>query len=214
MNRQIPALIRQNNGKVPKVYVKAVAELETTMLETIEKQKVTPKKMNATNTRGLNAVRQRVRKLKQDYSSDIEKYKADPEKFMQDEVVEEVVPTPKKKAKVALDAGASAADADDEGFTTVDRTGKAVIYTPEGILKQLRTIVEARGRKNTDRMEQIRTMEKLYDVAVNDYQKIRVLLTSITSRFDLTSGTGNQMAQEQWKLYVYQRDMVNQQNMC
>jgi translation initiation factor 3 subunit C len=49
-------------------------------------------------------------------------------------------------------------------------------------------------------MEHIRTLEKLFDVAVSDYQRIRVLLTLISTRFDLTSGTGNQMVQEQWKL--------------
>jgi translation initiation factor 3 subunit C len=51
-------------------------------------------------------------------------------------------------------------------------------------------------------MEHIRTLEKLLDIAVQDYQRIRVLLTLISTRFDLTSGTGNQMSQEQWKLYV------------
>ncbi|OJD39830.1 eukaryotic translation initiation factor 3 subunit c [Diplodia corticola] len=200
MNRQIPALVRQNNGKSPKPYIRAISELETTMIETLEKQKVSPKKMNATNTRGLNAVRQRMRKLKQDYAAEIKKFKDDPEKFMADDVVEEVVPTPKKTKKAVPSLGAETEEGGDDGFITVDRAGKAMVYTPESILKHLRTIVEARGRKNTDRLEQIRTMEKLYDVANTDYQKIRVLLTLISTRFDLTTGTTNQMTQEQWKL--------------
>jgi translation initiation factor 3 subunit C len=74
-----------------------------------------------------------------------------------------------------------------------------MVYTPESILKHLRSIVESRGRKNTDRTEQIKIMEKLLEVAVSDYQRIRVLLTLIATRFDLTSGTGSQMAQDQWK---------------
>ena len=89
---------------------------------------------------------------------------------------------------------------DDEGFATVGRGGRALIYTPESILKHLRSIVEQRGRKNTDRLEHIRTLEKLLDVAVSDYQRIRILLTLISTRFDLTSGTGSQMVQEQWKM--------------
>ncbi|KAK7512522.1 eukaryotic translation initiation factor-like protein 3 subunit 8 [Phyllosticta citriasiana] len=199
MNRQVPALVRQNDGKTPKVYVKAISDLETKMLETIEKQKVTPKKMNATMTRGLNAVRQRMRKLKQDYAKEIEQFRADPDKFMEEDTVEEATPTPKKSKKAALLAPADDKDADDDGFTMVGAGGKAMTYTPESILKHLRTIVEARGRKNTDRLEQIRTMEKLVDVANTDYQKVRVLLTLIPTRFDLTSGSGNQMAQDQWK---------------
>jgi translation initiation factor 3 subunit C len=193
-------LIKQNDGKVPKPYIKAVADLETTMLETIEKQKVTPKKMNAINTRGLNAVRQKIRKNNKDYSKDIEAYRENEDEFMEEEV-EEVKPSAKKAKKVDLSLGADAVEAaDDDGFTMVGAGGRAVQYTPESILKHLRSIVEQRGRKNTDRMEHIRTLEKLFDVAINDYQRIRVLLTVISTRFDLTSGTGNQMPQEQWKL--------------
>ncbi|OCL10869.1 eukaryotic translation initiation factor 3 subunit C [Glonium stellatum] len=200
LNRQIPALIKQNDGKTPKLYIKAIADLETVMLETIEKQKVSPKKMNAINTRGLNAVRQRIRKNNKDYAKDIDLYREDKEGFMHEDIVEEALPTAKKVKRSLLDTSEAITGADDEGFTMVGAGGKAMQYTPESILKHLRTIVEARGRKNTDRLEQIRVMERLRDVAVNDYQKIRVLLTLISTRFDLTSGTGSQMSQEQWKL--------------
>jgi translation initiation factor 3 subunit C len=201
LNRQVSALIKQNDGRVPKIYIKAVADLETAMLEAIEKQKVTPKKMNAINTRGLNAVRQAIRKNNKEYTKDIEAYKADEDEFMREEEVEEKKQTSKKSKKTVDDlAPTSVADAGDDGFTVVGAGGRAVQYTPEGILKHLRSIVDQRGRKNTDRLEHIRTLEKLFDVAINDYQRIRVLLTLISTRFDLTSGSGNQMAQEQWKL--------------
>ena len=201
LNRQIPALIRQNDGRVPKMYIQAIADLETFTNETLEKQKVTPKKMNAINTRGLNAVRQKIRKNNKDYAKDIEAYRADKDAFMREEVVEAAPKEKKAKKAPAAQLDAQAvADADEDGFTIVDARGKAVQYTPESILKHLRSIVEQRGRKNTDRMDHIRTLEKLFDVAVNDYQRIRVLLTLISTRFDLTSGTGNQMVQEQWKL--------------
>ena len=172
------------------------------MLETIEKQKVSPKKMNAINTRGLNAVRQRIRKNNKDYAKDIDLYREDKEGFMHEEIVEIVRPLIGRPPKPPPGNGEAIPGADDEGFTMVGAGGKAMQYTPESILKHLRTIVEARGRKNTDRLEQIRVMERLRDVAVNHYQKIRVLLTLISTRFDLTSGTGSQMSQEQWKLWV------------
>jgi translation initiation factor 3 subunit C len=200
LNRQVPTLIKQNDGKVPKLYIKTIADLETVMLEAIEKQKVTPKKMNAINQRGFNAVRQRIRKNNKDYTKDIELYRADKEEFMREEVVEEVVTATKRPKRSMLEGGETISGADDGGFTLVGAGGKAMQYTPESILKHLRTIFEARGRKNTDRIEQIRVMEKLLDVATTDYQRVRVLLTLIPTRFDLTSGTGNQMSQEQWKL--------------
>ena len=170
------------------------------MLETIDKQKVTPKKMNAINTRGLNAVRQKIRRNNKDHEKDIAAYREDKESFMREEVLEEAAPAPKKPRRTVLDLGEAVTGADDDGFTMVGAGGKALQYTPESILKHLRTIVESRGRKNTDRLEQIRIMERLLDVAATDYQKIRVLLTLISTRFDLTSGTGSQMSQEQWKL--------------
>ena len=80
---------------------------------------------------------------------------------------------------------------DEEGFATVGRGGKALVYTPESILKHLRSIVESRGKKNTDRTEQIRIMERLLEVANTPYQKIRVLLTLVSTRFDVI-GTSTQ----------------------
>lgn len=199
MNRQLPTLIRDLDGKPPKMFIKTIAELETLVAETFEKQKVTPgKKMNPLTQKSLNALRQKIKKNNRDYAAEIETFRKDPDEFMKEDVVED--PQPKaKKSKSAIIKNVEDLDAGDDGFTMVGAGGKAMVYTPESILKHLRSIVESRGRKNTDRLEQIRIMEKLLDVSVSEYQRIRVLLTLIATRFDLTSGTGSQMAQEQWK---------------
>ncbi|KAK0804932.1 Translation initiation factor 3 subunit c [Friedmanniomyces endolithicus] len=199
MNRQLPTLQRDLDGKAPKMYIKVIADLETQVMEAFEKQKVTPKKMNPIAQKGMNALRQKIRKNNKEYMADLEAFRNDPDEFMKEDVVEETAPAPKKPKKKLLDAD-NTLDANDEGFTMVGAGGKAMIYTPESILKHLRTIVESRGRKNTDRLEQIKIMERLLDVAVSEYQRIRVLLTLIATRFDLTSGTGSQMSQDQWKL--------------
>ncbi|KAL1800619.1 hypothetical protein ACET3X_000961 [Alternaria dauci] len=199
--RQVPTLTKQNDGKVPKLYIQAIADLETVVVETHEKQKVTPKKMNAVNGRGFNAVRQKIKKHNRDYEKDINAYRENKEEFMRDE--EEVIQAPKekkKKSKIPQLGTEVVEEATDDGFITVGAGGKAVLYTAEGILKHLRAIVEQRGRKNSDKLEHIRTLEKLFDVAVNDYQKVRVLLTLISTRFDLTSGSASHMHQDQWKL--------------
>jgi len=200
LNRQLPVLIRDLDGKAPKIYIKTIAELETQVTEAFEKQKVTPKKMNPIAQKGLNALRQKIKKNNRDYSTDIDLYRKDADDFMREEVVEEAAPKVKASKRPAVPSAQDIIDAGDDGFVMVGAGGKAMVYTPESILKHLRSIVESRGRKNTDRLDQIRTMEKLLDVAVSDYQRIRVLLTLIATRFDLTSGTGSQMAQEQWKL--------------
>ena len=199
MNRQVPILMRDLDGKPPKMFVKTLAGLENTITEAVDKQKVTPKKMNPIVQKGLNALRQKIRKSTREYAAELETYRKDPDDYMKEDVVEEVVQT-QKRPKKSLLANENSIDVNDDGFTMVGAGGKAMVYTPESILKHLRSIVESRGRKNTDRLEQIKVMERLIDVAVSEYQRIRVLLVLIATRFDLTSGTGSQMTQEQWKL--------------
>ncbi|EEA24892.1 hypothetical protein EYB25_004014 [Talaromyces marneffei] len=198
LNRQLIKITQ--SGPTPKVYIKAIADLEDYMNETIAKQKTSGKKMNASNTKGLNAVRQRIKKNNKDYSVEIDKYRDDKDGYMEAVEAEEVKAEKPSRIRVTptLDA---LSIADDEGFSTVGRHGKTLQYTPESILKHLRIIVESRGKKNTDRLEQIRTMEKLLEVAQTPYQQIRVYLTLIATRFDLTSSsTANHMSPEQWKL--------------
>lgn len=198
LNRQVVKLLQA--GSTPKLYIKAIADLEDFMNETIAKQKVTAKKMNATNARGLNAVKQRIKKNNKDYQKDIDSYRNDKDAFLESDEEEEVV-VPKAKKPKAFTGGLDIeVDGDDEGFSTVGKGGRTLQFTPESILKHLRTIMESRGKKNTDRAEQIKIMEKLYEVAANPYQQVRVLLTLISTRFDLSTGsTQTYMSQEQWK---------------
>src|SRR3954452_12718256 len=87
LNRQVTKLVQA--GNTPHLYIKAIADLEDFMNETIAKQKVSTKKMNATNARGLNAVKQRIRKNNKDYASLIEEYRKDKEGFMESDEEEE-----------------------------------------------------------------------------------------------------------------------------
>jgi translation initiation factor 3 subunit C len=198
LNRQVAKLVQA--GSTPKIYIKTIAELEDFMNESIAKQKVSSRKMNATNARGLNAVKQRIKKNNKDYQKDIDAYNADKDGFMESEEEEEPVPKKvNKKARAEAGDFADGLDVDDEGFSTVGKGGRTLQFTPESILKHLRTIMESRGKKNTDRMEQIKIMEKLLAVAVTPYQRVRVLLTLISTRFDLSTGVQTFMPQDQWK---------------
>ncbi|PGH29771.1 eukaryotic translation initiation factor 3 subunit C [[Emmonsia] crescens] len=197
LNRQIMKIVQ--SGPTPKIYIKAIADLEDFMNETIAEQKISVKKMNASNAKGFNAVKQRIKKNNKEYSTEIDKYRENKKQYMIEEEEEEVVE--KKKDKIRTLRPEELLSGDDEGFAIVGRGGRTLQYTPESILKHLRIIVESRGKKNTDRLEQIKTMEKLLEVAMTPYQSIRVLLTLISTRFDLTSSsTANYMSTEQWKL--------------
>ncbi|KAK0637365.1 eukaryotic translation initiation factor 3 subunit 8 N-terminus-domain-containing protein [Bombardia bombarda] len=195
LNRQVVKL-QDARGKAPKPYIKCVAELEDFMNETIAKQKVTPKKMNATNARGLNAVKQRIKKGNKDYQDQIDAFRKNSDDFMESD--EEVAPAP-KVPKVRFHEPTADEEGDDSGFAVVGKGGRVLEFTPESIFKHLRSIMESRGKKNTDRLEQIKIMEKLNKVADTPYQKIRVLMTLVSARFDLGSGGAASMPVEHWK---------------
>ncbi|KAL4867632.1 hypothetical protein BDV12DRAFT_171052 [Aspergillus spectabilis] len=200
LNRQILKVVQ--SGPVPKIYVKTVADLEDFVNETVAKQKSSNKKTNASNSKGFNAIKQKIKKNNKDYATHVEKYRANKDGFMEsDEEEEKKKPaTAPRLTKLERFEAPAAVVGDDDGFTTVGPGGKTLQYTPESILKHLRVIVESRGKKNTDRLEQIRTMEKLLEVAQNPYQRIRVYLTLISTRFDLTTtSTAAYMSVEQWK---------------
>ncbi|PWY66831.1 eukaryotic translation initiation factor 3 subunit EifCc [Aspergillus sclerotioniger CBS 115572] len=199
LNRQIVKIVQ--SGPTPRIYVKTVADLEDFVNETMSKQKSSNKKMNASNAKGFNAVKQRIKKNNKDYAVQIDKYRQNKDTFMdaKEEVARPVAAAPRLTKIERIEAPVEVASTDD-GFATVGRGGKTLQYTPESILKHLRVIVESRGKKNTDRLEQIRTMEKLLEVAQSPYQRIRIYLTMISTRFDLTSSsTSNYMAVDQWK---------------
>ncbi|KAI9372748.1 eukaryotic translation initiation factor 3 subunit 8 N-terminus-domain-containing protein [Aspergillus egyptiacus] len=200
LNRQVTKILQ--SGPVPKIYVKTVADLEDFVNETVTKQKSSNKKMNASNAKGFNAIKQKIKKNNKEYAAQIEKYRADKSDYMESDDEEEKKPAvaAPRLTKLERVEAPAAAVGDDDGFSTVGRGGKTLQYTPESILKHLRVIVESRGKKNTDRLEQIKTMEKLLEVAQTPYQRIRVYLTLISTRFDLTStSAANYMSVEQWK---------------
>jgi translation initiation factor 3 subunit C len=178
-----------------------VADLEELVKETNEKQKSSGKKMNATSTKGFNAMKQKIRKNNAAYTTEIQRYQEDKDTYLFDSDDDEPVEVaPKEKVSKAKKIEILDAAIDEEGWGTVGRGGKALVYTPESILKHLRTIVESRGKKNTDRNEQVRIMEKLLEVANTPYQKLRVLLTIISTRFDVIgTSTQNYMSQDAWK---------------
>ncbi len=59
-------------------------------------------------------------------------------------------------------------------------------------------IMEARGKKSTDRAGQVETLIKLSEVAVSTYQEIRVLLALLAVRFDYNTTALTHMPQDQW----------------
>ncbi|KAF7965383.1 hypothetical protein HWV62_14080 [Athelia sp. TMB] len=190
---------RQNNvaEPIPPFYVKTLCSLETSLNNAIAAEKDAKKKMNATNNRALNAMKQKIKKAVKEYATEIKQYQEDPEAFEREYALTVQPEAPKTKKPAGRPAVVDDAESDD-GFTTVDKTGKSMHFTPESIFKTLQAVQEARGKKNTDRAEQIKILEKLLAVAITPYQRIRVLLALVSSRFDYNSSVATHMPIELW----------------
>lgn len=99
-----------------------------------------------------------------------------------------------KQVRIADEGSAS----ETEGFTAVSKT-KALEITTEKLDVRLQEIYEARGKKGTDRAAQIQILEKLIGVAVTNEQIVRVLLATISARFDFHLGSSAAMSVAMWK---------------
>ncbi|KAG6333562.1 hypothetical protein ID866_5524 [Astraeus odoratus] len=174
---------------IPPFFIKTLLRLETSLYAAIAKEKEAKKKMNAMNARALNSMKQKIRKTSKEYEKEVQQY--------QNPVESTGTRSRKIKKPTASDSGEEDADADDR-FTTIGKGGRAMQFTADAIFKTLKIVNEARGKKNTDRGEQIRILEKLLEVAVTSYQRIRVLLALVSSRFDYNSSVANYMPIELW----------------
>ncbi|TFK22603.1 hypothetical protein FA15DRAFT_671398 [Coprinopsis marcescibilis] len=181
----------------PPLFIKLLISLEASVNNTIAKEKEAKKKMNATNAKSLTAMKQKVKKGAKEHEAEIKKYQEDPEAFEREYsalISKDVIVQPTAARTAGAVPGAEVV----EDFTTVGKGGKALQFTADSIFKNLQAIQEARGKKNTDRGEQIRTLEKLLEVAVTPYQRIRVLLALISSRFDYNTSISTHMPPELW----------------
>lgn len=175
--------------------------MEKAIQTALDKEKAASKKMNASNAKALNSMKQKVKKNNRLYEKEIQEYEKDPENY--DAEVEEVVEVkPKaKKAKKAVvsDSEGSEDEEVDDGFTPVGAGGKTVEFTQDNLFKKLKEVIDARGKKNTNREEQVRILEKLLQIANTPYQKTIVLLNLVSAQFDFATGLSGYMSIPLWK---------------
>ncbi|CAM0136459.1 Translation initiation factor 3 subunit c [Umbelopsis sp. WA50703] len=197
------------NGIVtPKFYIKCLVDLEDFLQEAGQKEKAAKKKMNANNAKAMNAMKQKLKKNNKAHEDKMAQYRKDPDS-LEEPAAPIVTKVSKKKSAFLADsdsedesaaASTSAAQEVDDGFTTVGKGGKAVVeITSENLLQKLREVLEARGKKSTDRNEQIAILQRLLKDASSPYQKIKVLLTLISSRFDANLSMSGYMQVELWR---------------
>lgn len=184
--------------RIPSVFIRTLVHLDQSLNAALAKEKESKKKMNATNARALNTMKQKVRKTSKEFEKEVKLLQEDPEAFEREYAAAIDESTSRSAKQKDSKKQTSDGAVDDDSFTTVGKGGKAMQYTAESIFQNLQLISEARGKKNTDRSEQIKILEKLLEVAVTVYQRIRVLLALISARFDYNSSISSHMPIELW----------------
>lgn len=195
---------RTLNEVIPPAYIKCMASLETFLAESLANKEAT-KKMKAPNAKAMNGMKSKVKKIVKENETAIQQFREDPSGYeakvqeAQTTTAMPEVPQLKPKAAATAPVVAPSVEAEDSAdFQTVGPGGKAVM-TSEALFKGLTAVLEARGRKSTDRNEQISTLTKLYEGAQTPYQRIRVLLTLVAARFDYSTSANTYMPVDMWK---------------
>ncbi|ODV91523.1 hypothetical protein CANCADRAFT_72455 [Tortispora caseinolytica NRRL Y-17796] len=175
-------------------FIQCISELDEDAKEAAKSDD--RKSMNATLAKALNTIRNRLKKVMRTYESEIEKYRKDPDGYLNGTAATST-PQPEQTAQQQQHQ-----PIDDEGFTVVSKDGKAKAITTEYVLQTLRTVIESRGKRNIDRAAQIKTLEDLRSKVGSAYQRIRVLQVLIACRFDMINVTANYMPIAPWKTAV------------
>lgn len=111
---------------------------------------------------------------------------------------EEEVEVEEKAPKVK--AADKQEDTGEDGFSQVGKSGKVIAeITQENLFARLKEVLESRGKKNTNRQEQLNVLEALLKSAVTPFQKISVLQGLLASRFDVSVASGDCMKVPTWK---------------
>ncbi|KAJ3099826.1 Translation initiation factor 3 subunit c [Phlyctochytrium bullatum] len=127
----------------------------------------------------------------------LEKFGKRPTKVKEEE---EVVKVKKVKAPKKVEIEQKEPEDDGEGgFTAVGKSGKAIEVTPENLFKKLGELLEARGKKSTDKVGQISNFQRLYEVASSPFAKLKVLLALIAAQFDHIPASSGYMPVDVWK---------------
>lgn len=212
--------------KVPKVYLRTLVELEASLTTTLSNKELR-KKMSTTNSKSLNAMKQRLKKHNKDFEAEIEAFK-------------------EKRARISAAAGsggggtseygADGADGDfrggdfDEEFDDDededdddedeliegeldDGDGSGVTkediftmdpeeVTEEMVEEKLKEIAMERGKKGTNRRKTVEQLVALSGLAKSTEQKLHVLLLIISSLFDLNPSLSSTMSNVTWQKTV------------
>eukprot|EP00842_Homolaphlyctis_polyrhiza_P002839 jgi/Hompol1/3556/HPOL_006613-RA len=214
LTRMVSKAMVTRSEDVPRFFVRTLIQLEDAVRDALANKEAV-KKLNASVARALAAMKQKIKKATGQFESNIAAFREAslciacrlwPNPVNEQESEDEAEELA-QKALEAREDGKQEEQIDEdqqeegEGFKVVGKSGKSVKpldLTPEGIFNKLAEVLNARGKRSTDKLGQIDVLSQLHAASTTPYQQIRVLLALIPARFDYVPPTSGYMLPEMW----------------
>lgn len=146
---------------IPRFYIKAISVLEDSISDYDNSD--LDQKLNASESKSLNILRQKIKKEVKLYSDEVELYKKDPETY----------------EAGSHDNLIRVGESDDED--------KEIAITKENLIQLVKQVIETRGKKGVNLNDHLKTLNQLLAISDSTYEKILLLNLIISLRFELYS---------------------------
>lgn len=154
----------QYHISIPRSFIKAISVLEDAINNESASKTDSGKKLNSSESKSLNILKQKIKKEVKIYKDQVELYKQDPESY---------------------EAGSDEPNLIGDQFD--DSENKQMIVSIDNLFTIVKSIIETRGKKGVDLNEHLKTLNELLNLSDSTYEKIVLLNLIISLRFELFS---------------------------
>ncbi|KAG2328846.1 hypothetical protein Bca4012_021528 [Brassica carinata] len=219
VNKQLEKVMRITEAvKPPTLYIKTLVMLEDFLNEALA-NKEAKKKMSPSNSKALNAMRQKLKKNNKTYEDAINKYRETPEVEEEKEPEDEDDDDEEDEDEFEDDDDSKEAVTDDDVDEPADNRWETMLnkkdkqmekllskdpkeITWEWVNQKFKEIMAARGRKGTARFDLVDQLTHLTKIAKTPAQKLEILFSVISAQFDVNPGLTGHMPIKVWKKCV------------
>lgn len=165
----------QYHISIPRSFIKAISVLEDAINNESTSKSDSGKKLNASESKSLNVLKQKIKREVKIYKEQVELYKEDPE---------------------AYEAGKDESNLIDEDE---ESQNKNMSVSVANLFPIVQSIIESRGKKGVNLNEHLKTLNELLSISESTYEKIVLLNLIISLRYELYS-KDHYMPANEWNI--------------